>query len=239
MIRDLHFPQYLTGEELDRYLERGWYRLGQIIFTTDYIPHNEEWFRVFWLRFRLENICYGKKQLKLLKVNQHFSLEIKPLEITGEIEELYSVYRSSITFEASATVTNFLFDGSVYDAPVQNVFQTEMIEIRDKGKLIAAGIFDNGKEAVAGIMNFFHPDYSRYSLGKFLMLLKINYAKETGKTWYYPGYIAYKYPKFDYKLFPDQEAAEIFDPVNEEWLAYSASLLSILSEKSGYPNFEC
>lgn len=231
MIKDIYFPEQLSGSELDVYLNKGWYRLGQIIFTTDYIPHNDHWYRVFWLRFRLDTISYGRKQFKLLRDNQHFSLQIKPLEITEEAEELYRLYSSDLNFEVSPTVKNYLFDNSVFERPVQNLFQTEIIEIRDKGRLIAAGIFDNGKESIAGIMNFYDPSYHKYSLGRFLMLLKINYAKQKGKSWYYPGYIAYGYPKFDYKLFPDKNAAEIFDPNSQEWLPWSESLLSALAAK--------
>jgi arginine-tRNA-protein transferase len=229
MIKDLDFPEHLTGPELDAYLEKGWYRLGQIIFTTDFIPHEETWCPVFWLRFQLDQVNYGKKQLKLLKANQHFDVQIKPLEITDETEELYQAYKSSVSFEISPTVRNYLFDGSVFGAPGQNVFQSNMIEIRDRGRLIATGVFDNGDESMAGIMNFYHPAYYKYSPGKFLMLLKINHAIEKGMTWYYPGYIAYGYSKFDYKLFPDPNAAEIFDPQSRLWLPYTDTLLSSLS----------
>jgi leucyl-tRNA---protein transferase len=231
MIKDIFFPEQLSGHELDEYLDRGWYRLGQIVFTTDYIPHNEYWCRVFWLRYKLENIKYGKKQTRLLQSNDHFSRKIKPLKITQELESLYQVYKSSVNFEASPTIRNYLFDGSVFGAPAQNIFNTEIIQIRDNGKLIAAGIYDNGEDSIAGIMNFYHPAYNKYSLGKYLMLLKINHAIETGKTWYYTGYIAYGYSKFDYKLFPDPSAAEIFDPKTQEWMPYSDEVLSMLGNR--------
>lgn len=229
MIKDIDFPDQLSGAELDAYLEKGWYRLGQIIFTTDYIPHDEGWYRVFWLRFKLDALAYGKKQFKLLKSNEHFTVQIKPLEITDEVEELYELYKSSIDFEASASVKNYLFDGGIFGATSGNVFQTQQIEIRDGNKLIAIGVYDEGDESIAGILNFYDPSYNKYSLGKYLMLVKINLAIEKGKTWYYPGYIAYGYTKFDYKLFPGATAAEIFDPQRQEWLPYSASLLAALA----------
>ena len=69
-----------------------------------------------------------------------------------------------------------------------NVYDTAMIEVRDQGKLIAAGIFDKGRQSIAGILNFYHPGYNKYSLGKYLMLLKIDYAIAHSKQWYYPGY---------------------------------------------------
>ena len=62
------------------------------------------------------------------------------------------------------------------------------------------------------------------------MLMKVQYALENDMTFYYPGYIAHDYPKFDYKIFPCREAAEIYDPVNKEWLLYSADLLRELKD---------
>jgi leucyl-tRNA---protein transferase len=228
MIKDLHFPEKCIGHMLDEYLARGWYRLGQIIFTTDYIPHGESWCPVFWLRFRLDELHFNKKQLSLLKANRNFTVDIKPLNITVETEELYDLYKQHIDFEVSPTLTNYLYDGSIFGA-TQNVFQTLMIEIRDNGKLIAMGVFDEGKKTIAGIINIYHPDYYKYSLGKFLMLTKISYAMNTGKEWYYPGYIAHGYPKFDYKLFAGREAAEIYDPSSQLWLPYSPELLAELA----------
>ncbi len=60
-----------------------------------------------------------------------------------------------------------------------------MIEIRDGNKLIAAGFFDLGEISVAGILNFYHPDYKSKSLGIYLLLLEIDHAKKQGKEWFY------------------------------------------------------
>ena len=70
-------------------------------------------------------------------------------------------------------------------------------------------------------MNFYHPDYKKYSLGKYLMLLKINHAKAMGKEWYYPGYIVPGNRRFDYKLFIGIEIAEIWVPESNNWLNYA------------------
>lgn len=102
-----------------------------------------------------------------------------------------------------------------------NVFTTEVLEVRDGNQLIAAGIFDSGARSLAGIMNFYHPAYRKYSLGKYLMLLKINHARQQCKAYYYPGYLVQGYPKFDYKLFPCLAATEVFDATMGQWLPFS------------------
>lgn len=213
MINAIHFPVSLTGKELDDYLSRGWFRMGQAIFTTDAFPFNGHIHTVHWLRFVVHQVNYGRSQKKLIALNKSFRAEVAPLNLTTELEELFSLYKNSVDFAAPESVTEYMFDGRNF-----NVYNTKMITLMDKGKLIAAGLFDEGEKSIAGILNFYHPDYKRKSLGKYLMLLKINYAIQNGIKWYYPGYVASGYPKFDYKLFPDTNAAEVFEPYSNEWV---------------------
>ena len=173
----------------------------------------------------LQDIKLGKSQQKIITNNSKFSIEIKPLLVTEELEALYSLYTSSVSFHASASVSHFLYDEGQTAA-----FDTHVIEIRDNNTLIAAGIFDKGNQSIAGLINFYHPDYKKYSLGKYLMLLKINHARTLGKTWYYPGYIIYGNPKFDYKLFADQNAADIYLPEFDSWICYDAALIDTLEK---------
>jgi arginine-tRNA-protein transferase len=221
MIENIHFPYELTGPELDYYLSIGWYRMGQTIFTTHFIPVNDKIHQVYWLRVLVQQVQYGKKQKKLLAINKHFSVTIKPFSPSDELDELYASYRTSVSFDAPVTVNGFLLNE--YEDEFKNIYDTHVIELRDAGRLIAAGIFDNGENSMAGIMNFYHPDYASKSLGKYLMLLKVNLAIESGKKYYYPGYIVSGYSKFDYKLFPDKKRTEWYDPEHNEWISFAAS----------------
>ncbi|MEJ7659632.1 MAG: hypothetical protein WKG07_08390 [Hymenobacter sp.] len=56
------------------------------------------------------------------------------------------------------------------------------MEVRAEGHLIAAGIFDQGTRSLAGIVNFYDPDYRKYSLGKYLMLYEIR-IRSADKDW--------------------------------------------------------
>ena len=103
---------------------------------------------------------------------------------------------------------------------VHNVFNTYIIELRDGERLIAAGVFDRGDRSLAGILNFYDPNYRKHSLGKYLLLLKTDYARRLQLDYYYPGYLVCDYPKFDYKLFPCIAATEFFDSVGGRWQPY-------------------
>lgn len=215
----------MRGNKLDICLSNGYFRMQQYVFTCRFeFFGNEGPYPVLWLRVVLAKVRYGKDQRRLLRVNEKFSVAIKPLLISEEIETLYTAYRNSVNFDAPNSIESNLLDGAAH-----NAFSSHVVEIRDGSRLIAAGIFDDGLESIAGIMNFYHPAYRKYSLGKYLMLLKINYAQDQKKTYYYPGYVATNYPKFDYKLFPGEAATEVFDSTSGRWFPFSWETVATLS----------
>lgn len=230
MVKNVHFHEKLEGANLDDYLARGWFRIGQLIFTTDYVPFAEGFYRVFWLRFRLNRYQFKKKQQKLFSANQQFRVLIEPFAINEEREELYGIYYSQLSFTASPTLQSNLLDFGIGERLEKNVYDSRVIEIRDRDKLIAVGVFDRGKNSIAGILNYYDPAYKKYSLGKYLMLLKLKYAMDNNYDFYYPGYIAPDYHKFDYKLFPGAEAAELFDPLTEQWFPYNEKRMQELKD---------
>lgn len=221
MIFEIDCPESITGYELDDYLSKGWYRMWQFIFTTNLVKFKEFSYPVYWLRIALTKVNYGKNQKKIISKNNAFTVDIKPYKVSTEIEELYSLYKTSIDFEAPGSVAACLLNGAD-----DNIYDTQMVEMRHGNKLIAVGFFDLGETSIAGILNFYHPEYKSKSLGKYLMLLKIDHARKLGKEWYYPGYIAKGHPKFDYKVFPDISATEVFDRARNEWIPFSWSFLS-------------
>ncbi|GAB3781818.1 hypothetical protein GCM10028818_36400 [Spirosoma horti] len=214
----------MRGTKLDLYLSKGYFRMQQEVFTCYAVLFEETVCPVHWLRIVLADVRYGKEQLRLFRINENFSVTIKPLIITDEMEALYATYKGGINFDAPESVESCLLDGSTY-----TVFDTYAIEIRDENTLIAVGIFDNGAQSIAGIMNFYHPTYRRHSLGKYLMLLKINHARLQQKNYYYPGYLASKYTKFNYKLFACEAATEVFDAYRDQWYPFAWETVNVLA----------
>lgn len=222
MFKDLHILPRIAGPLLDQYLAKGWYRMGQIIFTTDYLFKEEQYFRVFWLRYRMDLFTFSKKQEKLLQLPNGFSTTIKPLQITDELETLYQLYRSELDFEVSPSLRENLFSLCFISSENAPVFDSWVIEIRDQGKLIAAGVYDMGEKSMMGIINIYDPAYKKYSPGKRLILLKLRESLQQQLDYYYPGYIVMNYPRFDYKLEAGEAICEIYDTMKDEWVSYSA-----------------
>lgn len=209
---DVHMPSVLPPQVLDAYLEHGWYRMQQTIFTTDIILKNDTVIPVFWIRLLLKRYAHSRSSKKIMKGCCGFSVEIKEGDITEEAEALYSLYKSSVEFDVSDTIRDYL-NGQ----PERNIYNTKCVEVRNGDALIAAGYFDEGEKSIAGILNIFHPEYKKYTLGKYLMLLKIDYALANKKLYYYPGYISTAISKFDYKLFPGTEHTEVYIRNTDSW----------------------
>ncbi|MGI4741399.1 MAG: hypothetical protein ACRYG7_40050 [Janthinobacterium lividum] len=222
----------IPGIVLDYYLSQGYYRMRQDLFTCQFLPHDDQLYTVHWLRLVLRHVQYGSKQRYLLRHNASFVVTVRPFSLTPEYEALYALYLQGITFDTSLTLAELLLDENPH-----SVFNTQVIEVRDGNLLIAAGVFDQGIDSIAGIVNFYHPAYRQHSLGKYLMLLKIAHAAQEQKTYYYPGYLVHGYPKFDYKLFACPAATEVYDCRSGQWqlfsweevTAQSAALLANLS----------
>ncbi len=214
----------MTADRLDYFLGYGYFRMQQELFTCRYLVHNTTMHPVHWLRLDVNRVSFGPKQNRLFRINNQFTVTVKALHLSDEVETLYNVYRDSINFDTYESVEACLLNG-----PNERVFDTRQIEIRDNGRLIAVGVFDAGKTSIAGILNFYDPAYHRQSLGKYLMLLKIEYARQWQKAYYYPGYIVTDYPKFDYKLFPCEAATEVFDADAEVWLPFSWETVALLA----------
>lgn len=214
MFAQVHCPQNLSADDLDRYLAQGWFRMGQTIFTTNFLNFKRNFYNAIWLRIDLEEFFADRTQQKLFRLNHDFRAEFRPLLLDQAKEDLYALYKHAISFEASATLHHLLFRESRY-----NIFNTWEVNVYDGDRLIATGLFDLGNRSAAGIISFYDPAYRKYSLGKYLIYLKIHYCKNGGLKYFYPGYFVPGYYSFDYKLGIARPAQQYFDLMDNRWLS--------------------
>jgi arginine-tRNA-protein transferase len=191
-----HYPELLLPEELDAYLARGWYRMGQSIFTTHYLCFGEQFFSAIWIRLELGGHAFSKSQRKLMRRNgQRFRVHYQPAEINREKELLYQRYRRQFRGTLAPNLQESLLDGEEF-----NIYQTLECQILDGDQLVGLSFFDLGRDSAASIMGVYDPNYADFSLGYYTMLLEIAYCLEQGLQYYYPGYVVPGYDRFDYKL---------------------------------------
>ena len=171
MFAEVHCPGILTPEELDHYLAHGWFRMGQTIFTTNFLNFKSNFYSALWLRIPLEDFSTDNTQQKLIKRNNRFRVEIQRASVTPIKEALFARYKQHISFEASASLHTLLFGKASTD-----IYNTQEVNIYHHDKLIASGFFDLGNTSAAGIASFYDPEYKKFSLGKHLIYLKIAYC---------------------------------------------------------------
>jgi arginyl-tRNA--protein-N-Asp/Glu arginylyltransferase len=212
MFVDVHCPHVLEPKALDDYLERGWFRMGQTIFTTNWLNFKDTFYSAIWLRVLLQDYSPDSTQRKLFQRNSRFQTHVRPASITIEKELLYIRYKQSVPFEASASLQNLLLGNSE-----RNIFNTFEVDIYDNDKLVAVGFFDLGVESTMGISSIYDPDYKKFSLGKHLIYLKMNFCKERGIKYFYPGYFVPGYRAFDYKLEIGNKYIEYLDVQTDSW----------------------
>ncbi len=222
MFSEKKYPDYLSPEELDGYLCRGWYRMGQSIFTTHFLYFESQILNAIWIRLDLQDYTFSKSTRKNLRncLNQ-FEVTYQPFEFNKEKENLYQIYRQDFPGLISPTLRESLYE--VYDV---NVFNSWELTIRDQGKLIAFSVFDLGEKSLASIVGVYHPAYKKYSLGLSTLLLEVKFGIENGFQWFYPGYIVPGNSRFDYKLRIGQTQA--YDIYTHSWLPTSIVLSQTL-----------
>lgn len=229
MFAQVHYPDQLPPVHLDRYLQHGWFRMGQSMFTTNFLHFKQQYYSAIWLRVLLAEFGSDRSRERLLKKNKRFRTEFKTASLDLAKEELFAQYKQGISFETSPSLYHLLHGKSFY-----NIFHTMEVNVYDQDTLIASGFFDLGEKAAAGITSFYNPAYKKWSLGKYLILLKMVYCKERGLDFFYPGYFVPGYSFFNYKLDLGREALEYLDVASDRWIhidRFSKSPYQIMEDK--------
>jgi arginine-tRNA-protein transferase len=215
-------PLSISGQALDQLLAFGWYRMHQTLFTCSHIGTADQ-HRVHWLRFEVGQIKVHASHLRIRKKNRPFHFTIESLgTLDPRAIELYQRYYASIDFDGASSIQQCLWGD---DDHTQNIFNTKCVSVFDESKLIAVGYFDCGDRGAASILHCYDPDYHRYSLGKFLILLTLDYLRTQDYRYYYPGYVVEDLRKMDYKLFVGKEEAQYFKPESLSWEFFRDELL--------------
>ncbi len=219
-------PENLSPEAFDYLLSRGWYPMRQAIFTTSHIESPEGQVRqVHWLRYPVAEITQRQSHRRIRRRNGEFSVELlDPFTHSDELDELYSRYLDSVDFDGYPTIA-----AASLNPGEANIYSSRAFLVRDNQRIIACGLFHQGDRALASILHFYDPGYRNYSLGKYLILLTVDYCRNNGISWYYPGYVIRQDGRMDYKLFLGRGLAQYYDPaphpMNGTWRKFEQSIL--------------
>jgi leucyl-tRNA---protein transferase len=194
LINEEFFADAITPAQLDGLLAEGWRHFGTHFFRYSLNLYKGEIRRVIPLRVRLADFRASDSQRRALRKNAGLRVENRAIEITDEADKLFHRHKQRFDHSVPASIYEFLST-----APESVPCEAREIAVYDKGRLVAVSYFDVAANSLSGIYAMFDPDERGRSLGIFTMLKEIEYARETGRKFYYQGY-AYEGESFyDYK----------------------------------------
>lgn len=193
-INEEFYAEQVAPQQLDALLEKGWRHFGAHFFRYNLGFYREEIRLVIPLRIRLENFAFSKSQRRILRKNEDLQIFIRPVRITPETEILFERHKQRFDHGIPDSVYDFL-DLDAANVPCKTLECAVYLE----NTLVAVSFFDVGEVSVSGIYACFAPEITDRSLGIFTMLLEIEFALKTNKTFYYQGYAYAGNSFYDYK----------------------------------------
>ncbi len=217
MATSIHHPKSpIAPEQLDAYLSTGWRPAGQGIYTAEFLrADNEQIYGCIQLRLPLAGFTFKKRHRKLLRRNaERFRFTVLPAETPDEeLEELNLRYLASHPEKTRDTL-----DHHVIGEHRIKTLDTHVIRVYEGDKLVAFSYFDLGLETAYTKAGIYDPEYAAHSLGIYTMVLEIDWLRNHGVKYYHPGYVAPRFPVFNYKTqFGDME---FFQLSTKKWLPF-------------------
>jgi arginine-tRNA-protein transferase len=204
-------PDSLSPAELDDYLARGWYRIGRALISTDFLENDGELRSTIWTRLDLSRHRFRTSLRKRMARNaRRFRVEFGPLVLDAAHEDLYARYRQMVGGRRAESLDDVLGGEAG-----RLLFDTREASIHDGDELVAFSWFDLGETSVQSLIGVYHPDYRRYGLGFYTLLLEIEHAASRGMRFHYAGYVLGEPSGMDYKLQVGD--LEFLDPAEGRW----------------------
>ncbi len=204
LINEEFYAEAVTPGQLDLLLADAWRHFGTHFFRYNLGIYQDEIRRVIPLRIRLADFQLSKSQRRNLRDNHGLRVEIRPISITPESDDLFHRHKQRFDHGVPMSIYDFLSR-----EPATIPCEAREVAVYDNDRLVAVSYYDIGLTTTSGIYAAFDPDHSARGLGIFTMLKEIEFSIDAGKEFYYQGY-AYEGESFyDYKK--RFAATEMFD----------------------------
>lgn len=184
-------------EDMDALWATGWRHFGRQFFRYS-VTFTElgKWQRIVPLRIHLAEFQPSRGQRRILKRNADVTIEIGPAAVNAEREALFLRHRERFTENIPDSLRIFLPESDPARVPCECV----ELRMRDAtGALLAVSYLDLGAEAASSVYAMFEPSAAARSPGIYTMLREIEYARDTGRRFLYPGYATLEPSHYDYK----------------------------------------
>ena len=213
LINEEFYTSQVSPKQLDFLLADGWRHFGQHFYRYNLGLLKDEFRFVMPLRIRLADFKFSKSKRRILNKNKNLETIIRPIEFDDQKHELFNRHKQRFDHGIPDSIYSFL-DKDAANTPCKSL----EFCVYEENKLLAVSYLDIAENSASSIYAMFEPSESKRGLGIYTMLLEIQYAIDTGKTYFYQGY-AYEGDSFyDYKK--RFNALERFD-WSGNWVDYS------------------
>lgn len=208
-------PDHMSPAELDDWLARGWFRVGQAMMTCRLHLVGGGVRTTLWTRQDLHGAGPSKNARRVARLARtRFRVEHGPARVDAAHEALYQRYVAHVGGDRDPTLHDFRHGGREGD-----LFDTQEVSLWDGDRLVAYSWYDVGVVSMQSLIGVYEPELAAMSLGLATLLLEAEAGRARGLRWFYSGYVLIGSPSMDYKLRVG--ATEFLDPRTGAWRPWS------------------
>lgn len=176
--------ELMSAAEYERLLERGYRRFGRQLFR----PRCRECSRCVSIRFRPADFTLSTGQRRVLRQNRHIQVRHEPVSMSPRHLELYRRYHQFMA-ENRGWSQDTISGADYYDSFLAGggEFASQWLYF-DGGELVGVALMDETPNAISLVYHFYDPAWRPHSPGTFSILVQLEYARQRGKAYAYPGY---------------------------------------------------
>ena len=158
----------------------------------------------------------GRNLSRIWRSNQDLTRQIAPITTTAAHFNLFKRYISTRHGDGQmATMNKDEFVSMIENSPIESVMLNYMTA---DGRLIGAVLTDVQSDGLSAVYSFYDPAETKRSLGTYMIMDMIDFAKELGLPWLYLGYYVEDSSKMYYKA--RFQPANVF--IDGQWQTYKA-----------------
>ena len=217
LVNEYFFHSSVSAKDMDLVWSEGWRHFGKYFYRYSRVQETtqEGYKHVLPLRINVNDFVLQNSHKRILKKNKHLNLRILPAFVNHDVNILFEKHKQRFSSNIPENIHVF-----VSKEPAYIPCECLSLCIYDQNKLIGISYLDIGQTSCSSVYQCYDPSYPKNSLGIYMVLQSLAYAKEHKKSLYYPGYAYHEASHYDYKK--KFNALTYYD-WKGQWLDYEAS----------------
>jgi len=187
--------QDMTAPEYEDLLERGYRRFARQLFR----PRCPSCSRCVSIRFRTLEFAPNANLRRVLRRNRHIEIRHEGVSMSPRHLQLYRRYHEFMA-EHRGWSEDTISGADYYDSFVAGGAEYASQWLYFAGEeLVGVSLMDETPNAISLVYFFYDPAWRALSPGTFSILVQLDYARQRGKAYAYPGYWIVENPSMAYK----------------------------------------